>query len=393
MKKFIGWLLIPVWAFSSLARADYSEHPDAAEFIDSMVKTHQFSRIELTEWLSNAKKIDSIIAAMSRPAEKVKPWHEYRKHFISDQRISWGVDFWNEHNVVLQKAQQTLGVDSAVVVSIIGVETNYGRNVGNYRVIDALSTLAFDFYRDIEPREKRRLFFTGELENLILIGRTQKVDPTSLMGSYAGAMGWGQFMPSSYRNYAIDFDQDGYADIWKNPNDVIGSVANYLAQHGWAAQKPIAIRASREEPTSEMIKSSAIVHYTVEPGDTLYSIAKKFGTEHYNLQKVNDLKNPNELFVGQDLTISSDVKINALTRPSKTIAELKEAGFDTLEPAPSDIKAFPMKLDAGNKAEYWIGFNNFYVISRYNPRIKYAMAVYQLSELIQNEYCAIKSKC
>ena len=114
MKKFIGWLLIPIWAFSLLARADYSEHPDAAEFIDSMVKTHQFSRIELTEWLYNAKKIDSIIAAMSRPAEKVKPWHEYRKHFISDQRISWGVDFWNEHNVVLQKAQQRPKMNSSL---------------------------------------------------------------------------------------------------------------------------------------------------------------------------------------------------------------------------------------------------------------------------------------
>ena len=393
MKNLIGWLLIPVWVLNSLALADYSEHPGAAKFIDSMVTTHQFSRIELTEWLSNAKKIDSIIAAMSRPAEKLKPWYEYRKHFISDQRISWGIDFWNEHDVVLEKAQQTLGVDSAIVVSIIGVETNYGRNVGNYRVIDALSTLAFDFYTKIEPREKRRLFFTGELENLILIARTQNVDPMSLMGSYAGAMGWGQFMPSSYRNYAIDFDEDGYTDIWRNPTDVIGSVANYLAQHGWAAQKPIAIRASREGPTSGMVKSSAITRYTVEKGDTLYSIAKKFGTEHYNLQTVNALKNPNELFVGQDLTISSDVKINALTRPSKTIAELKVAGFDTLAPAPSDMKAFPMKLDAGNKDEYWMGVNNFYVISRYNPRIKYAMAVDQLSERIQNEYCAIKSKC
>ena len=145
MKKFIRWLLISFWVSSSVARGDYSEHSDAVKFIEFMVKAHQFSSIQLTEWLSETRKIDSIVAAMSRPAEKVKPWHEYRRHFISDQRIAWGVDFWNEHNMVLNRAQQTLGVDPAILVSIIGVETNYGRNVGSYRVIDALSTLAFDF--------------------------------------------------------------------------------------------------------------------------------------------------------------------------------------------------------------------------------------------------------
>ena len=393
MKKFIRWLLISFWVSSSVARGDYSEHSDAVKFIESMVKAHQFSSIQLTEWLSETRKIDSIVAAMSRPAEKVKPWHEYRRHFISDQRIAWGVDFWNEHNIVLNRAQQTLGVDPAILVSIIGVETNYGRNVGSYRVIDALSTLAFDFYTKIEPREKRRLFFTKELENLMLIARAQNMDPLSLMGSYAGAMGWGQFMPSSYRNYAVDFDQDGFTDIWNNPDDIIGSVANYLAKHGWAAQQPIAMRASREKLQGDIISSVKQKLYRVKKGDTLYSIARSFDTEYAYLQEVNDLKNPNELFIGQDLRIFTDVKINKLIRPTKTLAELKEAGFSPREQISNNIKALPIRLDAGNRDEYWMGFNNFYVISRYNPRIKYAMAVYQLSELIQNEYCAIKSNC
>ncbi|MAJ86546.1 MAG: lytic murein transglycosylase B [Cellvibrionales bacterium TMED148] len=393
MKNFIRWLFIPFWVSSSLARGDYSEHPDALKFIDSMVQAHQFSRIQLTRWLSNTKKIDSIVSAMSRPAEKVKPWHEYRRHFISNQRISWGVDFWDEHDDVLQRAQESLGVDSAIVVSIIGVETNYGRNVGNHRVIDALSTLAFDFYTQIEPREKRRLFFTGELENLMLIARAQNMDPMSLIGSYAGAMGWGQFMPSSYRNYAVDFDQDGFTDIWNNPTDIIGSVANYLAKHGWASKQPIAVRALLQGPRGNEISSAAKELYTVEEGDTLYSIARRFGTEHTNLQEVNFLKNANELSVGQVLSISSDLKMNQLMRPSKTIYELKDAGLTPVESTINNFKALPIKLDAGDKNEYWMGFTNFYVISRYNPRIKYAMAVYQLSELIKSEYCEIKSNC
>ncbi len=358
-----------------------------------MVERHQFSRTQVSNWISSANKMDSIVTAMQRPAEKVKPWFEYREHFISNLRISRGVEFWAKYSSDLDRAQTTLGVDAAVIVSIIGVETNYGRTLGNYRVIDALGTLAFDYYTKIEPREKRRLFFTRELENLMLLAREQNQDPLALMGSYAGAMGWGQFMPSSYRNYAIDFDQDGSTDIWNNPTDVIGSVANYLAKHGWEAGQPVALEAQKIELPNEAEDPESLSHYIVNTGDTLHSIARKHSMNYRELLRINDLKNPDLLRIGQRLKVKIDSKINKLSRPSVTLDQLRNRGIITVKPADELTKALPLKLDAGGKYEYWMGLKNFYVISRYNPRIKYAMAVYQLSELIRNEYCATQPRC
>ena len=342
LKKYFTAPFLALSVFATLgvasnSHADYSSHPEVAEFIDTMVDKHQFTRAEIIDWLKVAEHKESIVKAMSRPAEKVKPWYEYRKHFISEARIKGGVKFWQNNKETLERAQQEFGVDPAIIVSIIGVETNYGSNTGSYLVVDALATLAFDYYTYTNKRPSRKRFFTAELENLFLLAREQKQNPIELKGSYAGAMGLGQFMPSSYRNYAVDFDNDQFADIWTNPTDAIGSVANYFSEHGWKQGEIVAVRANINSDPAE---------------DTL----------------------------------------NNLHRPKATLAELNSQGYKIIEPLAAETKALPMRFQAKYGNEYWLGFDNFYVISRYNPRTKYAMAVYQLSELIQERNCA-KHEC
>ena len=338
LKASLFTLSLVAAGLSSSSYGDYSTHEEAAEFIDLMVEKHQFKREEIVDWLAAAKHQESIVKAMSRPAEKVKPWYQYRKHFISERRITGGVKFWQENKATLERAQRELGVEPAIIVSIIGVETNYGSNTGSYKVVDALATLAFDYYTYTEKRASRKRFFTAELENLFLLAREQNQNPVELKGSYAGAMGLGQFMPSSYRNYAVDFDDDQFANIWTNPTDAIGSVANYFAKHGWKQGEAVAMRANISSDPAE---------------DTL----------------------------------------NKLHRPKATLAELNSQGYKIIEQFPADTKALPMRFKAKYGNEYWLGLHNFYVISRYNPRTKYAMAVYQLSELIQERYCAQSSDC
>ncbi len=194
--------------------------------VDELVAEEGFDRQELMKVFAQAQRKDSILEAIARPAEKTKPWYQYREIFLNEKREQQGVEFFNQHRATLLRAEREFGVPAEIIVAIIGVETSYGRVAGSYRVLDALSTLAFDY----PPRSP---FFTAELKDFLILTRDQGMDPTDLMGSYAGAMGYGQFMPSSYRNYAIDFDHDGKIDIWENPVDAIGSVANYFKQHGW----------------------------------------------------------------------------------------------------------------------------------------------------------------
>ena len=338
MKYIFLIILSTVILTSHKTSADYSAHEYAGPFIDSMVKEHQFERQDVIRWLTEAKRQESIIKAMSRPAEKAKPWHEYRKIFVTDTRISRGKRFWLENKDTLERAEKEFGVDPAIIVSIIGVETNYGRNVGSYRVIDALTTLAFDYYTQNDKRESRRKFFTVQLEHLLLLAREQNKDPLDLKGSYAGAMGWGQFMPNSYRNFAVDYDNDEFADIWTNPTDAIGSVANYFTEHGWITDAPVATKAH--------IKG----------------------------------------------TVDSKT-LNKMKRPTETIADLTAQGFVPVDRFPADTAAFPMRLKAKYNDEYWLGLHNFYVIGRYNPRVKYAMAVFQLSQQIRHSMCSEPESC
>ncbi|MGV6807626.1 MAG: lytic murein transglycosylase B [bacterium] len=299
--------------------ASYLAHDQVAGFIDRMVAEHQFERAYLESLFGDSSRQDSIINAMNRPAEKTKPWFEYKKHFINERRISQGVEFWLENHDTLEKAYQDYGVNPEIIVAIIGVETYYGRNMGRYRVIDALSTLSFDY-------PKRSKFFTKQLEEYLLLTREQKKNPLELLGSYAGAMGYGQFIPSSYRAYAVDYDGDGVADIWANKVDAIGSVANYFARHGWTADGQV--------------------------------VAKAFAPK----KQVSDFNK-----LGLD----------------RTVIELAMEGLIPERDLPESAKVMPLELLVEDGKEYWIGLSNFYTITRYNHSHLYAMAVYQLSELIK----------
>ncbi len=299
----------------------YGDDPAAQVLIDTMVAEHQFDREQLQTLFSAAEYKQSIIDAMTRPAEKVKVWKDYRKIFVTEKRIRQGVDFWRENKTTLERAQVDYGVAPAIVVAILGVETYYGRLTGSYRVIDALSTLAFDY----PPRSK---FFTSELKEFLLLSREQGKQADELKGSYAGAMGYGQFISSSYRRYAVDYDNDGFADIWDNPDDAIGSVANYFASHGWHAGQPVVVKAQTAET--------------------------------YRRDDLNKVK-----------------------RPELTLAELKAQGFTPVSGTwNGEVKAFPLELEGKAGAESWLAFDNFYVITRYNHSHRYAMAVFQLSQEI-----------
>ncbi len=319
LKRLVGlvaFLTLPV----ANAFANYAMHPGAAPFIEAMVAEHGFSREEVESILGDAERQQSIIDAISRPAEGSKAWYEYREIFLTGRREREGVEFFRANRETLARAQAQTGVPAELIVAIIGVETYYGRIAGSYRVIDALSTLAFDY-------PKRSSFFTRELENFLVLTREQDLDPLVLKGSYAGAMGYGQFMPSSYRSYAVDFDEDGVADIWNNPVDAIGSVANYIARHGWRAGEPVV--------------SAATVN-----GST-----------------------PDEIFDGK-------------LKPRLTLGELTELGIEPREHLDPEALATPMRFELADGHEYWLGLHNLYVITRYNHSAMYAMAVYQLSQRI-----------
>lgn len=307
---------------------EYRGHPGAQAFVSTMADKYGFDRSELTQLFAGAEYQQSIIDAMERPAEQVKPWYAYRAIFITEKRINEGVEFWRQNRDALARIQQDFGVDPAIVVAIIGVESSYGRITGNFRVLDALSTLAFDY-------PKRSDFFTRELEQFLLLTREQRRNPIEIRGSYAGAMGYGQFMPSSYRSYAIDYDGDGKADIWNNPADAIGSVANYFARHGWRADRPIARPA----------------------------LAR---TDHDRSQ------------------------INVLVKPVLMPDQLAAMGFTPATPLTGveSAAAFPLELDGLQGAEFWLAYDNFYVITRYNHSHRYAMAVFQLSREVATRMTA-----
>ena len=299
---------------------DIASHAETRNFIDEMVDKHGFDRDALTRLFTEARHQPGIIAAITRPAE-AKPWAEYRPIFLQPDRIRGGARYWAEHSDLLRQVEQKYGVPPEIVVAIIGVETRYGRHAGRYRVLDALSTLAFDY-------PKRSRFFRKELEQFLLLTREEGLDPLTPRGSYAGAMGHGQFIPSSYRHYAVDFDQDGRRDLWNSSSDIIGSVANYFARHGWRAGEPVAFPARVE------------------------------GADYQPL-------------------------VNGPLRPRHRLGDILAAGVHIETRLDPDQKATLLELEGSNGPEYWVGLHNFYVITRYNHSPLYAMAVYQLGQEIK----------
>jgi membrane-bound lytic murein transglycosylase B len=298
-----------------LAKTEISVSQD--EFIAQMAKRHNFDATNLSKVLKQTIVSQTILDAISRPAEKKLTWYKYRKIFIQKKRINQGVAFMKKNAATLKQAEEKFGVPAEIITAIIGVETFYGRITGSYRVVDALNTLAFHY-------PKRADFFRAEFEQFLLLAREQGFDPLSLKGSYAGAMGMPQFISSSYRHYAIDFDGDDVIDIWGNPTDAIGSVANYFSEHGW------------------------------KKGKSIVAEVKVEGTKYRRVLEGGLQPDINETDLG------------ALGIKSDSIFEKNEK-----------LKLFEYDLEKKN--EYWLAHKNFYVITRYNHSALYAMAVYQLA--------------
>lgn len=299
--------------------ADYADRADVREYIAEMVSEHGFTEEELVSLFHEAVRKDRILESIARPAERTLEWHEYRRIFLKEPRISQGLEFWAANESILAEAEVEYGVAPEVVVAILGVETRYGRITGGYRVLDALTTLAFDY----PPRSS---FFRKQLTQYLLLAREEGRDPLWFTGSYAGAMGYGQFIPSSYRAYAVDFDGDGLRDIWTNESDAIGSVANYFSRHGWQASAPVAIEVQLTDGTADGVANESL-----------------------NLKR--------------------------------TVGELKGLGVEVSDLA-DDEKAGLYRMMQPDGPEYWLGLNNFHVITRYNRSRLYALAVHQLSQEI-----------
>ncbi len=290
------------------------------DFIQKMEERHNFNGERLKRLFKQVEIRPDIIAAISKPAE-AKPWYQYRPIFLTEKRIEGGVAFWNRHAETLARAEKEFGIPPEIIVAILGVETRYGQYTGKYRVLDALSTLAFQY----PPRSR---FFTSELEHYLLMTREEQINPLSLKGSYAGAMGIPQFISSSYRSYAVDFDGDGHRNLWDDPVDAIGSVANYFKRHGWKEGEPIAVQ-------------------THVSGNGYQALVKKG------------------------------------IKPKTPLNQFSSYGVKVPEQLDPAQPAALVELETEGIPEFWIGLHNFYVITRYNHSPLYAMAVYQLSNEIR----------
>ena len=313
-------LSVCINASSVAAQNGYAEHEKAKVLVEEMVKEHGFDRAVLIDLFRGAEKKDKILEAIARPAEKTLEWAQYRKIFLTEDRIEQGKKFLETYAEPLARAEKTMGVPKEIITAIIGVETRYGKHKGSYRVLDALSTLAFDY----PPRSS---FFTSELKQALLLAREQGFDMREMKGSYAGAMGYGQFIASSYRHYAIDFDADNIVDILDNPIDAIGSVANYFVKHKWLAGQPVAFPLTEDKLGKNF---ESLIHSNLKPA--------------HRLQELNS----------QGVTLPKGLDMNAMAKIQQ--------------------------LEGEQGTEYWLTLDNFYVITRYNHSHLYAMAVFHLAK-------------
>lgn len=319
----LALLLCTAFSAAPVLALERSQYPQLGDFIQYMVAKHDLHATDLNALFARVEIKPDIIAAMERPKEGL-PWYEYRKLFVTDESVRNGIKFWKANDATLKRAAQRYNVDPAIIVAIIGVETRYGRNVGGYRVLDALTTLAL-------KSADRADFFRAELEEFLLLTEELGLDPLSIKGSYAGAMGVPQFMPSSYRRYAVDFDGDRKRNLLTSTEDAIGSVANYFKAHGWL---------DNESVTDDV---------TIE--GSLYSWLENNGNE-----------------------------------PTLSVSQLKKYGIIPTEEVNLKQLASLITLEGENGPMHRLGYNNFYVITRYNRSKHYAMAVYELSRALHKLY-------
>ncbi|GAW87113.1 membrane-bound lytic murein transglycosylase B [Bathymodiolus platifrons methanotrophic gill symbiont] len=322
-KRLLATLILISLFISPFAQAEIKDQVAVDKFINKMVEQHEFDHAELVTLFQSVEVKPKIIAAMTRPAEGM-PWYKYRKIFIRDSRIQGGVKFWQDNLISLTTMQKIYGLPEEIIIAIIGVETLYGKRTGGHRVIDALATLGFEY-------PKRSAFFLSELEQFLLLCREEQMNPLEPVGSYAGAMGMPQFMPSSYRNFAADYEGDVKRDIWNNPSDAIASVANYFVKHHWQPGKDIAfpVKAKGEQYKQALSKG---------------------------------------------------------LKPDMNAAQLKALRIQLPEQIADDEPLKLLSFEQQKGQDLWVGLENFYVITRYNHSALYALAVLQLSQAIKQQY-------
>lgn len=313
------WCLLAPAVSQAVSVAD---HPYLDDMVDRLVREHGLDRGELVGIFEQVPLRPEVVEAMQRPAERL-PWHRYRSFFINAAQIDAGVEFWERHRETLSRAARETGVPAEIIVAVIGVETRYGTTLGSHPVLDSLTTLTLQYTR-------RQKFFGEQLEHFLLLTHEESLDPFSIRGSYAGAIGIPQFMPTSYRQYAVDFNGDGKADLVNQPEDAIGSVANYLSRFEWRAGEPLSVEISPAEPPD------------------------------------SDLTNKRS--------------------PGTTVGELRARGIDIDVDADAGTPAGIVHLEGKEGDLYRVVFDNFYVLMRYNPSVLYAMAVQELSESVKRDY-------
>jgi len=294
--------------------------PEIVAFINEVTQRDGLKRRDVKRLLKEARPQPKIIDMMNRPIEKVSPWWEYREHFVNPERVGDGAQFWAEHRAALERVASAYQVPPEYLVAILGVETRYGRVTGHYRVLDALATLAFDY----PPRHS---YFEGELAQFMVLARENHLDPLTTTGSYAGAMGAPQFMPSAYRRYAVSAGNDQRRDLWSDWDDILASVANYLRENGWRPGEPV-LAETRLDP------------------------AATFHVEPHNLE------------------------------PNETVDTLGAHGVKVELEVPPDTPALLILAEQPDGPAYRVGFHNFYVLTRYNTSARYAMAVHDLAQAI-----------
>ena len=323
------WVAMLTLMGAASAPAAQNLSPEIESFIQEMVQKHQFSDVSLRRLFARVEPNPAVISAISAPITAL-PWYEFRRRYLDAARISGGVAFWREHAATLARARREFGVSEEIIVATIGVETTYGRQTGRIGVLEALTMLAFSY----PPRAR---LFRSELEHYLLLAREARIDAASMKGSYAGAIGIPQFLPSSYRRYAVDFDGDGRRDLLNSPADAIGSVANYYKSHGWRADQTIAVPAE------------------VNPG-------------------------------------SAAALLELGIKPQLKVGELKRRGVSPAAPVEEGPEAALITAESENGPSYWLGFNNFYVITRYNRSINYALVVEELARELRAQFRPEDSK-
>lgn len=318
MRRLTLWLSSSLFVTAAGALAqDLADFPISTQLIETLVAEHEFERNYVEQLFQEGRYIARNVENLAQPAERTETFRQYRPRFISPQMVNSGLSFMQKHQYWLSKAEAELGIPAEVVSAIIGIETSFGNFLGQHRTFDALATLAV-------TEGRRAEYFQREFIQFMLIMREMEFEPLSVVGSYAGAMGYPQFMPSSYNAYAIDLDGDGKIDIWNSPADAIGSVANYLAEHGWREGE----------------------------------------------------------YVATPVTVNGDysaLRVNSLER-GQTLADVKANGWVPQRVLGDQAPVHPLRLDGDDGPEYWLGYHNYWVISRYNRSILYTMAVFQLAE-------------